>query len=43
MEKPDNKYWEHEHFVEDEDLEEGQCICGEFNCPDEYAHWTSGW
>tara|TARA_A100001388_G_C28648404_1_gene440671 strand:- start:133 stop:312 length:180 start_codon:yes stop_codon:yes gene_type:complete len=21
----------------------GHCICGEKNCPDEYAHWTSGY
>jgi hypothetical protein len=25
-----------------EELEENQCICGEFNCKEEYAHWTSG-
>jgi len=23
-------------------LQPGQCICGEFNCKDEYSHWTSG-
>lgn len=26
-----------------EDLPEGECICGELNCKDEYVHWTSGW
>jgi hypothetical protein len=20
----------------------GQCCCGEYNCKDEYAHWSSG-
>ena len=28
---------------EDDNLQEGQCICGAFECSDEYAHWTSGW
>ena len=28
---------------EDEVLEPGQCICGAFECSDEYAHWSSGW
>ena len=23
-------------------LPEGTCICGEVNCSEEYAHWTSG-
>tara|TARA_B100000902_G_scaffold211230_1_gene200851 strand:- start:471 stop:653 length:183 start_codon:yes stop_codon:yes gene_type:complete len=23
-------------------LQPGQCICGEFDCKDEYSHWTSG-
>lgn len=32
-----------EHFVEEEQLEDGQCICGDHNCSDEYAHWTSGY
>ena len=27
----------------DEELQEGQCVCGAFNCDDEYAHWTSGY
>ena len=22
---------------------DGYCICGEKNCPDEYAHYTSGY
>ena len=28
---------------EDDNLQEGQCVCGAFNCDDEYAHWTSGY
>ena len=28
---------------DDDNLQEGQCICGAFDCSDEYAHWTSGW
>ena len=28
---------------EDEQLQPGQCICGAFECSDEYAHWSSGW
>ena len=28
---------------DDDNLQEGQCICGAFNCKDEYAHWTSGY
>jgi len=27
----------------DEELQPGQCICGAFECKDEYAHWSSGW
>lgn len=27
----------------DIDQEQGQCVCGEFNCTEEYVHWTSGW
>ena len=26
-----------------EEPKEGYCICGEKNCPDEYAHWTKGY
>jgi hypothetical protein len=25
------------------ELKEGECVCGEFNCPEEYAHHTSGY
>jgi len=25
------------------ELQPGECICGEFNCKEEYVHWTSGW
>jgi hypothetical protein len=25
-----------------EPLQDGQCICGEFDCNEEYSHWTSG-
>lgn len=28
---------------EDIDTENGQCICGDYNCSEEYAHWTSGY
>ena len=28
---------------EDDNREEGQCVCGAFNCDDEYAHTTSGY
>jgi len=28
---------------EDIDTENGQCICGDYNCSEEYVHWTSGW
>ena len=28
---------------EDDNLQEGQCICGAFDCNDSYVHWTSGW
>ncbi len=28
---------------EDDNLQEGQCVCGAFNCDDEYAHTTSGY
>lgn len=24
------------------DLEQGQCVCGRVNCPEEYSHITSG-
>lgn len=27
----------------DIDQENGQCCCGEYNCNEEYVHWTSGW
>ena len=27
---------------EDIDTINGQCCCGEYNCKDEYVHWTSG-
>ena len=26
-----------------DELAPGHCVCGEKNCPDEYAHTTSGW
>ena len=26
-----------------DELKPGQCICGAFDCDEEYAHWTSGW
>lgn len=25
------------------DQENGQCCCGEYNCAEEYVHWTSGY
>tara|TARA_Y100000593_G_scaffold19389_1_gene38719 strand:- start:11719 stop:11952 length:234 start_codon:yes stop_codon:yes gene_type:complete len=28
---------------EEANKKEGECVCGEVNCPDEYAHHTSGW
>lgn len=28
---------------EDIDTVNGQCCCGEYNCKDEYVHWTSGY
>ncbi len=28
---------------EEDDLRDGECVCGELNCEDEYVHWTSGW
>ena len=28
---------------EDDNLQEGQCVCGAFDCDEEYAHWTSGY
>ena len=27
----------------EDELETGGCICGEINCPDAYAHTTSGY
>ena len=30
-------------FEMEDDLQDGECICGELNCKDEYVHWTSGW
>lgn len=27
---------------DDIDTENGQCCCGDYNCPDGYEHWTSG-
>lgn len=24
-------------------VDEGQCCCGEYDCKDEYAHWSSGY
>jgi len=26
-----------------EQTNETQCCCGEYNCPEEYVHWTSGY
>ena len=28
---------------EEIELKENECVCGEFNCPEEYAHHTSGY
>ena len=28
---------------DDDNLQEGQCVCGAFDCDEEYAHWTSGY
>lgn len=34
----------HPRFLEpNDDLEEGQCCCGKFNCPEEYVHWSKGY
>ena len=30
-------------FADLEDYDDGRCICGEVNCPDAYAHTTSGY
>ena len=27
----------------DIDTENGQCICGDYDCKEQYVHWTSGW
>lgn len=27
---------------DDIDTENGQCICGRYDCPQEYIHWSSG-
>jgi hypothetical protein len=27
----------------EDELENGGCVCGEINCPDAYAHTTSGY
>ena len=27
---------------EDIDIENGQCCCGEYDCQDEYVHWSKG-
>tara|TARA_B000000565_G_C23635822_1_gene320670 strand:- start:104 stop:334 length:231 start_codon:yes stop_codon:yes gene_type:complete len=33
-----------EQFDPDQpDFENGQCYCGEYNCPEAYEHATSGW
>ena len=24
------------------DVDGGQCCCGEYNCKEEYSHWSSG-
>jgi hypothetical protein len=24
-------------------VDEGQCCCGEYDCKDEYVHWSSGY
>ncbi len=32
-----------EYAPEPDDLAPGQCVCGAFECSEEYAHHTSGW
>lgn len=32
-----------EFAPEEVELKENECVCGEFNCPEEYAHHTSGY
>ena len=32
-----------EELAEKARYERNECVCGESNCPDEYAHTTSGW
>lgn len=32
-----------EELAEKARYERNECVCGEINCPDEYAHTTSGW
>ena len=32
-----------EFAPDEENLQEGQCVCGAFKCSDEYAHTTSGY
>jgi len=38
-----------EHHISDfapspeDELPEGVCICGEYNCSESYEHWTSGY
>ena len=32
-----------EELAEQARYERNECVCGEINCPDEYAHTTSGW
>ena len=32
-----------EYAPEPDDLAPGQCVCGAFECGEEYAHHTSGW
>ena len=27
---------------DDIDTQNGQCICGQYDCAEEYVHWTSG-
>lgn len=34
---------EYEPVDPNKDLEEGQCICGKFECGETYVHWSSGW
>lgn len=33
----------HDSLEENANKKEGECVCGVVNCPDEYAHHTSGW